>query len=206
MKGLLLKDFYLMTKYCRAYLIIIATFAVVAAFDEGNTFFLLYVCIIASMIPVTLFSYDERDHWSLCAGALPYTKSQLVSVKYVVGIITGLIVVVITLLSQSFQLMQTGTFRLDTILPLLLFVAVLSLIAPAILMPFVFRYGAEKGRIFYYFAIGILVAFCTFMAKSYPSSFQLSAMESLLPLCLGSIAFYIISWLLSIAFYKRRES
>ena len=62
MKGLLLKDFYMAAKYCRA-------------------------CLLCGMIPVNLLAYDERSRWLEYSGTLPYTKAQIVSGKYLVGII-----------------------------------------------------------------------------------------------------------------------
>lgn len=59
MKGLLLKDFYMARKYCRAYVVIAVVFSLLAVW--GNTSFLLaYPVLLASVIPVNLISYDEK--------------------------------------------------------------------------------------------------------------------------------------------------
>ncbi len=49
MKGLLLKDFYQLTKYCRAYLAVALVFAAAAAVNN-NMFFLVYPMIMVSVI------------------------------------------------------------------------------------------------------------------------------------------------------------
>ena len=86
MKGLLLKDFYMARKYCRAYVVIAVVFSLLAVW--GNTSFLLaYPVLLASVIPVNLISYDEKSKWSSFSGVFPYSKQQLVSVKYLMALI-----------------------------------------------------------------------------------------------------------------------
>lgn len=59
MKGLLLKDFYMAMKYCRAYVVIAVVFSLFSIW--GNTSFLIaYPILLASVIPVNLISYDEK--------------------------------------------------------------------------------------------------------------------------------------------------
>ena len=89
MKGLLLKDFYLSWRYCRAFLVIVAVFLAVSFTGDDNIFFLIYPIMIASVIPMTLVSYDEHDKWTAYSGTLPYTRAQLVSTKYLVGMCFG---------------------------------------------------------------------------------------------------------------------
>lgn len=63
MKGLLLKDWYMMKKYCRAYLLIAVVFIAVSLFSNDNMFFVFYPCLLCGMIPVNLLAYDERSRW-----------------------------------------------------------------------------------------------------------------------------------------------
>ena len=75
MKGLLLKDFYMACKYCRAYLLIVLVFALAAPFTYGNNLFMLfYPCILASMVPVNLLAYEAQCKWEPFAGTLPYSR------------------------------------------------------------------------------------------------------------------------------------
>ena len=62
MKGLLLKDWYMMKKYCRAYLLIAVVFIAVSLGNEDNMFFVFYPCLLCGMIPVNLLGYDERNN------------------------------------------------------------------------------------------------------------------------------------------------
>lgn len=86
MKGLLLKDIYMAVKYCRVYFLIAVVFAV--AFVWSDNFFLaVYPVFLVGALSVNLLSYDEKCKWSLYAGTFPYTRTQLVSVKYIVTLL-----------------------------------------------------------------------------------------------------------------------
>ena len=63
MKGLLLKDWYMMKQYCRTYPVIAVAFMALSLVDSDNLFFVFYPCLLCGMIPVTLLGYDERSGW-----------------------------------------------------------------------------------------------------------------------------------------------
>ena len=110
MKGLLLKDFYLSWRYCRAFLVIVAVFLAVSFTGDDNIFFLIYPIMIASVIPMTLVSYDEHDKWTAYSGTLPYTKTQLVSTKYLVGMCFGSVAFLISMAATTVRMMLGGGF------------------------------------------------------------------------------------------------
>lgn len=50
MKGLLLKDYYMLLKYCRPYALIVLIFGVCSLADGGNLFMLAYPAVYAVSI------------------------------------------------------------------------------------------------------------------------------------------------------------
>lgn len=86
MKALLQKDLYQLRAYCKSYLLICAVFFGISLTGEGNLFFITYPAMLCSLIPATLQTYDERGKWACFAGTLPFTRAQLVSAKYLVGL------------------------------------------------------------------------------------------------------------------------
>lgn len=210
MKGLILKDFYMALKYCRAFIIIIAVFLGIFLYGNFNIFFLAYPCLITSVVPVTLFSYDEHDKWTIYSLALPYTRKQLVSSKYIIGIIFGLLSYVITMIATTAKMLITDTFSLQGFLSVSMALVGTALICPAIILPFMFKLGPNKGRIVFYIMCGLIAAIMSFTAKS--SIFQLNQLENSFSNVLFSligiaviVLLYSGSWLLSISFYKKRE-
>ena len=86
MKGLVLKDFYLLTRYCRNFLLVAFVFLVMYISNPGNTAAITMLCAVTGILPITLLSYDEREGWITYCQTLPYTKAQYVSAKYVMGL------------------------------------------------------------------------------------------------------------------------
>ena len=116
MKGLLRKDIYMAAQYYRAVLLVVAVFLLLTIFGDGSLIFLAYPTMISGMLPITLLSYDTHFKWEQYSGTLPYTRAQLVTVKYLVGLIFsgGVLLVCLGVLALR-QILGEG-FDLDTFL------------------------------------------------------------------------------------------
>lgn len=206
MKGLLLKDFYLSWRYCRAFLVIVAVFLAVSFTGDDNIFFLIYPIMIASVIPMTLVSYDEHDKWTAYSGTLPYTRAQLVSTKYLVGMCFGSVAFLISMAATTVRMMLGGGFVLEQFAVVGTALLVLGCLGPALILPYVFKYGAEKGRIAFYITVGVFSGVAAVLAGM---GFQIQTVaHGLWPLAVVAgvaLALYALSWWLSIRFYQKRE-
>lgn len=206
MKGLLLKDFYLSWRYCRAFLVIVAVFLAVSFTGDDNIFFLIYPIMIASVIPMTLVSYDEHDKWTAYSGTLPYTRAQLVSTKYLVGMCFGSVAFLISMAATTVRMMLGGGFVLEQFAVVGTALLVLGCLGPALILPYVFKYGAEKGRVAFYITVGVFSGVAAVLAGM---GFQIQGLSSgLWPLAVVagvSILLYALSWWLSIRFYQKRD-
>ena len=207
MKGLLLKDWYMVMKYCKAYLLICLVFIGVSIMGDGNFFFILYPCILSGMIPVTLLGYDERSKWDQYCAALPYTKAQIVSGKYLIGMAAQIGMLVLSTVVQGIRMQVKGTFSWESFGSILSMLAAISFLAPAVSLPPMFRWGTEKGRMAYYISVGLICGISAFLVSvsgitvlgSLPSS------TAMLLLGLAALVAYGVSWYLSIVFYRKRE-
>lgn len=206
MKGLLLKDWYMSIRYCRAFLVLVGVFLVVSFFENDNFFFQLYPTMIASIIPMSLISYDERDRWTAYSGTLPYTRRQLVSAKYLIGLFFGAFSFLVSLAAFAVFMITSDTFSIESFLFIAVRLLVLGLIGPTFLLPFVFKFGAEKGRIIFYVMIGLPCATGILLTGL---GFQnaLTQNNFIILLVIGglSVGLYALSWNLSIYFYQKRE-
>ena len=110
MKGLLLKDWYMMKKYCRYYLFCAVGFIILSVMSEGNMFFIFYPCLLCGMIPVNLIGYDERSRWMQYSGTMPYTKAQIVSGKYLIGLFSQLVILLLMGAAHAVKMMIAGDF------------------------------------------------------------------------------------------------
>jgi len=207
MKGLLLKDWYMMKSYCKAYLAIAAIFIAISFASSENLFFVFYPCLLCGMIPVNLLGYDERSRWMQYSGTLPYTRAQIVSAKYLIGLFSQIAMIIITGISQGVRMSTAGSFVLGDFIVLMLLLLSISTITSSISLPFIFKLGVEKGRTAYYVMIGFVCAASIAASNLFSSQLQTEVEPDhfLIILTAVSVGVYIFSWYLSVVFYKKRE-
>ncbi|MFR5875557.1 MAG: ABC-2 transporter permease [Eubacterium sp.] len=207
MKGLLLKDWYMIKKYCKSYLIIFAVFFAVSFVSNDNLFFVFYPCILCGMIPLNLLSYDERSRWIQYSGCLPYTKKQIVSAKYLIGLLIQIAVLIVTAAVQCIKMNMNSNFVLNDFIVLMLMMLIIATFTSSISLPFIFKLGVERGRIAYY---GMIVFVCgagalgSVLFNEYLKA-DIKPNTILILLSFAGVSCYILSWYLSVAFYKKRE-
>ena len=203
MKGLLLKDWYMLLKYGKGYLLICIVFFAVSIFGDGNMFFVTYPMILSGLIPVTLIAYDERSGWMSYSGVFPYSRKLIVSVKYVYALAIWAVMMLLMFTVQVISRYMGGAGAVSYIW----LVGAAGLIPSAIMLPIVFKLGSEKGRIAY---MAVIVLICAMLpiinigaehAAEIPQLTQVSALV-LLP---AALIIFAVSWLLSIRVFERRE-
>ncbi len=209
MKGLLLKEFYMVKSYGRSYLLMLLIFLGVGLLNTSqNLFFLLYPAMLIGMFPITLLSYDEREKWNITCEILPVTRADYVNIKYLIGIILNGALILLYFVVFSVRMLVTHDFVWNDILSLITVAMTLAFLVPAISLPLIFKLGSEKGRIAYLFIVGTLCAIFTIFTVSADSSFLQRAFIVVLPIRilmpLAALVLFLISRSLSIAFYKKR--
>ncbi|MDE5883848.1 MAG: ABC-2 transporter permease [Oscillospiraceae bacterium] len=212
MKGLLLKDFYMIMKYCRIYLIVISILWIFTPFAE-EAIFILYPCLLTAMIPISLQTYDEKERWSCYSCTLPYSSGQIVSAKYLLNLFTILLNLAIILLGQLIRMLCVSGFNLEELLVLLLSGLLISVIPTMFVLPLIFKFGAEKAQLAYMILAitmggafaGITIAEDGIETETVilevlqnPTVFTAIALA-------GIVIIYIISWQISMKLYARKE-
>ncbi len=142
MIGLLIKDFSIIKKPVKI-AIVILFFAAVWAFYDKNAMMFAYMSILFGIfLPMTAIGYDERSQWHKYAISMPIKRSYLVVSKYILGVLTLSISIIVFFLlnilidtSISMNHVQMG-------------LAILSggMIFLSIYLPICFRFGTEKAR------------------------------------------------------------
>ncbi|MBQ4050664.1 MAG: ABC-2 transporter permease [Oscillospiraceae bacterium] len=202
MKGLIRKDMIMLWKYAKAILIIVAVFTLVSFTGNNDIFFVSYPGIITGMLPMTLLTYDEMERFCPWCDSLPVTRKQYVSAKYLVGLIIGGGTVGVILISQILRVIVSGGHWSD-LWSLILFVCGMNILAPAVMLPFAFRFGTQKGRLVYYVVIGGSFAATSITAQN--GGFSGSAEGGMTVFFFAAAVIYLLSWLLSVKFYQKRE-
>ncbi len=197
----------MMKKYCRYYLFVSIGFIILSMVSSGNMFFVFYPCLLCGMIPVNLLGYDERSRWTEYVGALPYTKAQIVSAKYLIGLFTQIAMLVVICIAQVVKMGIEGTFVLKEFLVLMMLLLIMASVASSLTLPFVFKYGVEKGRGAYYVMIGVVSAGSIISTSIFNEGLQNEIqINAVFPIaCIVGIGIYALSWYLSVVFYKKKE-
>lgn len=199
MKGLLLKDYYMTVKYCRMLILMVLIFA--AASAVSNSIFLTsYPFIIAGVLPVSLYAYDEKSGWCSYADAMPYSRAQQVSAKYISALV---FICLVMLICTAGKAITSHSFIED--FSLLVMLCGTGLLSAAVLLPFVLKFGSEKGRWAYY---AVIIIACVIAAAVFDTGSALGSMlTGTAAACIlaGCVLLFGLSWLLSIKIYEKRE-
>lgn len=137
---------------------------------------------------------------------LPFTKAQIVSAKYLIGIIVQIAVMLIISITQFVKMQMENTFDANSFFTVIITLFIMSCASVATTLPFIFKYGSKKGRISYYTMIGAICAGSVILPMIFDDIVWISETNfSGTLICVIGVLLYVISWYLSIKFYKKRE-
>lgn len=207
MKGMLLKDWYLNWKYYWIYFAICLIFTFLSFWTDNNYYMLSYPLILIGMIPMGLQNMDEVYKWDVYCGSLPCSKKLIVSEKYLMGLLLTLPIAAFMLLVKTLDMLLHGNFQWSVLGMVLLIALLFGFLMSAISMPFIFKYGSEKGRVIQAMTIGLSTMGATMLGLQSGSTVPAFSMGSgaLLVMFLLPLILYAGSWWLSIRIYEKRE-
>lgn len=124
-----------------------------------------------------------------------------------IGLLTQLTVLIATGFAQTVKMIIARNFVPGDFAVLMLLMLIVSTLTSSICLPFVFKLGVEKGRTAYYIMIGFVCG-ASVLASSILRGQLMSEIQPNLILALIAligICVYILSWYLSVVFFKKRE-
>ena len=208
MKGLILKDLYVLTDTLKIYAIIYVVYGYLGIVQGQPGLMYAMVFITSAILPVTSISYDERSRWDRLANTFPTSRKEIVVSKYILALL--LLAVSITLTGLAFALADDMTLKEKTV-SVSIMLAV-SLIYQAITIPLIYKFGSEKGRI-----VMMCACFLPMIALyliSETAWFNAAAIEAffttygtVIPFVMTAVTavIYIISVALSVRIYTAKE-
>lgn len=201
MKGLLLKDLYMTKAYCKMYLVMIPIFMAASCFSR-ESWFILYAIMMIAMIPLTLQSYDEREKWDKTCMLFPVSRTQIVSGKYLFGLISTTIMILLYGAVLAVNMSVKKQFVMEHFITDMYMMLSIGFLEPAIVLPLVFKFGTEKGRISYIVSFVVIFGAIKVAQEMSFTVFPKIGMYGILAII---ICVYVFSWVLSIRFYQRRQ-
>ena len=215
MKGLLLKDLLQLKTYIKSMSIVLIMYSFMI-FSEENVNSMMSLAttifmILGTMIALSTFTRDEKGNINRYLLTLPVDKKDLVKEKYVLSLITILIgalfgtiisLVAIKVTAKPFPNIE------DFLSSVLGGITGVSLLV-GLQIPFMYKYGAEKGRISIY-VLAIIILFIS----SIPNLFHWhinftipTIMDKLFPIILLLIItiIYLVSYFISLKIVEKKD-
>ena len=212
MKGLLLKDWYLVTSQMKTMYLTVAVVLLIWVFSASDSYLfpVSYAAIFLGILPVSLLSYDQNSGWVEYGQTLPFSKKTLVTEKYLVGLLCVAAAVVVggafigVLSLRSGAALDESAFQLANSISTIL-------VMNGVCLPLVYRFGAEKTRMIYILAFagfGVLLGGGSVLMEAVQNE---DAADWLLhmpvwlaaALLLTGVLVYAVSWRVSVAWYGK---
>lgn len=163
MKGLLIKDFKLLKGQKNFFMTITAISIIMIIVSPGTSFPIGFLGFVGALFSLSSISYDEFDNGNAFLFSLPITRKDYVLEKYIFGLISGIMFLLLgTVISLVvIGITKTGSFNEIFLTAGSLFPTILLILS--IMLPFILKFGGEKGRIAiigvmgFIFVIGLLL-------------------------------------------------
>lgn len=210
MKGLLLKDFCILKKQIKLMVVFVIFYAIWAVAAKMPTMMGTMVILLSIMMPISSMSYDEAGQWYRYAFSLPIPRRTLVLSKYVLGFLVSLGGLVVSAIGNIIVLSLTnGENALESWLTIIGFLE-LGVIFLSIIIPILFKYGVEKGRLFIVVIAVIPSLLVALLGSTLKTSGTLMPSAELLQAILYSsplftLAIFLISFRISVGICRKKE-
>ena len=208
MIGLIVKDLIQMKRMLKTFVAIMLLYVVLGAVQGSSAIVGTLGVMICVMAGLSSLSMDEHGKWNQYALTLPYSRTQLVVAKYMMLSLLAGIMAVFTMAADviigrgiSSSTAETG-----------LVVIIGSLFTVALELPFMYKFGIERGR-YIILAVFLTPFLLTMIADNAGISFSAPSIVGviqfieqnpwILVLFLG--AWVVCSMMLSIQICKRKE-
>lgn len=198
MLGLLLKDIYNIKKQAIWYLAMIVLFCGLSIALKNVAFSSTIGILITVSMPLTAIAYEEKYGWQKFVIASGTKTSAIIGEKYLLGIVFALISMIFYLC--TFMIVGEAEQRaIEITAPICMQFFIL-----AVVLPMVFRFGVEKGRVY---MIAAVVALMAILIAVFPLLGDMQDGGTAFVICtsvLTAVAM-CVSFLVSLKIYKSKE-
>ena len=161
MTALILKDIATLKKTLLLTITICIALAVYGIYENA----IFMIPLICAMIPLILtaiaFGYDTKSKFEQFAFSMPIKKSSFVLSKLFFAFVFGLVGSVCLFV----LFVVKNEMSIDNIVFISLITLVASVLMSAIQLPFILKYGAEKGRLIMVITYFVIFAVSTFLKE-----------------------------------------
>ncbi len=208
MSGIVLKDLLVLRKQGKSYAMIIGIYALMSLagiFDY--TMLSSMAVVIVMMLPITSFSYDELARWDKYAASTPAGRRGVVQAKYVTAFIISGLVGLICLAVDGVMALITPEADFEVLVLALVSSLAAGFLINAIVLPLMFKYGAEKSRAILVGVMAIGLGAMLVLSRLL-KSMGLVNLSDRVAVCLAAVLVVgglIVSYLLSQKIFSQKE-
>lgn len=214
MKGLLVKERYSIINNCKSFLLIPVFFytaLIVAVIVKGQDiagFPVGLVFLMMGLMPASVINQEMKSNWHVEVLTMPYTRTQIVSAKYIITLIITLLTLMVSVVFMGVCLVLSGGLSAHGFAEMakVLFGAVgMGFLPTVIMMPLTFKFYSNGN--------GVRLVMSMVFGGSIGGS-NVMIMESaqrgrvfgtgFIFMCV-SIVLFFISWGVSILLFRKRD-
>ena len=158
MTGLILKDFLILRRTLRSYLLILAIYVAVAFLGYWSASFVGgFMMVMVAMLPLNVFAYDKQAQWDVYGLSLPVGRTKTVAARYLAvlimftasAVLTTVLGVVLTIAGRMEE--SLGEYLLACAI-----CVVMSMLVNAMMLPILYKFGPERARIMFFGVMGVI--------------------------------------------------
>lgn len=208
MKGLMKKDYILIKKNSLVYLLLFGVFLIISvgkalsSHEPDTMIFSGYMAMAPFILAINTFAYDDLAKWDSYCLSMPVTRAEAVLARYAsLGTVAVAVCLMGTIVSLIVGIM-VGQLQMGYILLTSLILLGIALLALAVLLPLIYKFGVEKSRILLIILMLAFMSVVVIGGKEMPVP-AINFMIRLLPVV--GIVLYAVSFYISSAIYQRKE-
>ena len=158
MSGLIVKDFLILRKTLRSYLLILAIYVAVAFLGYWpDSFVGGFMMVMVAMLPMNVFAYDKQAKWDVYGLSLPVGRTKTVAARYLaVLIMFAASAVLTTVLGVALNIAGRMEERLEEYLLSCAICVVIAMLINAVMLPLLYKFGPERARIMLFGVMGVI--------------------------------------------------
>lgn len=208
MWGLILKDLLNMRKYLISLASIVGAMLVMGLILGEAGFVAGVGAMLAALVTIVGFSYDEASHWDAYGLTLPVTRRQYITAKYLLALLFFALSTLVGMGMTGAVQLVSGQFSWPDVLGAGLGSLLVGPLAFSVLSPCICRFGVERSRLVLMAVFLLPTGLIMLWAKQGGKFPALSpALRQALPwlVVLALLALFALSYVLSVRIYSKKD-
>lgn len=212
--GLIIKDLLCLRRVLRS-MLLVAAFYIMLSFTAMFNLSMMagMITILLSFMAANCFAYDKAAGWDVYAGTFPLSRARQVGARYLTILLLLAAGWVLSLAVAGIGSLFGQMDDWSAFLTATMVYICMALIFNAIMLPLLYKFGAERARVLFYAVLAglFLLGLLFFTALGGEEFLEAMDKEELSPapvaatLILSAFALLGLSFPLSLHFYRKQE-